>query len=244
VAGVEQLEIRRTGYLDRTARVLIDAAMADLAVRYGSADETPVDPAEFAPPDGDFVVAFLDGVPLGCGGWRSHGRDGSAAEIKRMFTRAEARRRGVGRAVLHAVEESARAAGRVRVALETGKLQPAVGPRNPGGASAPDDLAGLQAGGADLHALEVGTAGPGAHGLDVGVPTTVGPPVRERNVVAEARPLATDVAHASHGNLLGLIVVPSRDPPPGNLTRLADAPGAGPIDRSPARIRANVAPRQ
>jgi GNAT superfamily N-acetyltransferase len=121
---VEQLEIRRTGYLDRTARVLIDAAMADLAVRYGSADETPVDPAEFAPPDGDFVVAFLDGVPLGCGGWRSHGRDGSTAEIKRMFTRAEARRRGVGRAVLHAVEESARAAGRVRVALETGKLQP------------------------------------------------------------------------------------------------------------------------
>jgi GNAT superfamily N-acetyltransferase len=121
---VQQLEIRRTGYLEPVARALVDAAMADLAVRYGSGDDTPVDAVEFAPPDGDFVVAFLDGVPVGCGGWRSYHADPSTAEIKRMFTRSEARRRGVGRAVLRAVEESARAAGRVRMALETGKLQP------------------------------------------------------------------------------------------------------------------------
>jgi len=121
---VQQLEIRRTGYLEPVARALVDAAMADLAVRYGSGDDTPVDAAEFAPPNGDFVVAFLDGVPVGCGGWRPYHSDPSTAEIKRMFTRAEARRRGVGRAVLRAVEESARAVGRVRMALETGKLQP------------------------------------------------------------------------------------------------------------------------
>lgn len=121
---MEQLEIRRTGYLEPIARALVDAAMADLAVRYGSGDDTPVDAAEFAPPNGDFVVAFLDGVPVGCGGWRPYHSDPSTAEIKRMFTRAEARRRGVGRAVLRAVEESARAVGRVRMALETGKLQP------------------------------------------------------------------------------------------------------------------------
>ena len=117
-------EIRRTGYLDPVARTLVDAAMADLAERYGSGDGTPVEPAEFAPPDGDFLVAYLDGVPVGCGGWRSHGPDGEVAEIKRMFTRAEARRRGVGRAMLLAVEDSARAAGRTRTALETGALQP------------------------------------------------------------------------------------------------------------------------
>ena len=121
---MQQLEIRRTGYLEPVARALVDAAMADLAVRYGSGDDTPVDAAEFAPPNGDFVVAFLDGVPVGCGGWRPYHSDPSTAEIKRMFTRAEARRRGVGRAVLRAVEESARAVGRVRMALETGKLQP------------------------------------------------------------------------------------------------------------------------
>jgi ribosomal protein S18 acetylase RimI-like enzyme len=41
-----------------------------------------------------------------------------------MFTRPEARRRGVARAVLRAVEESARASGRSRIALETGTRQP------------------------------------------------------------------------------------------------------------------------
>lgn len=117
-------EIRRTGYLDPVARVLVDAAMADLAARYGSGDDTPVEPAEFAPPHGDFLVAYLDGVPVGCGGWRSHGPDGTVAEIKRMFTRTDARRRGVGRALLRAVEDSARTAGRARTALETGTLQP------------------------------------------------------------------------------------------------------------------------
>jgi GNAT superfamily N-acetyltransferase len=122
---VAQLEIRRLRYQDPVARTLVDAAMADLAGRYGgTGDATPVDPAQFSPPRGDFLVAFLDGVPVACGGWRSHAADGSIAEVKRMFTRPEARRRGVARALLRAVEESARAAGRSQVALETGMLQP------------------------------------------------------------------------------------------------------------------------
>jgi GNAT superfamily N-acetyltransferase len=122
---VAQLEIRRLSYQDPVARTLVDAAMADLAGRYGgTGDGTPVDPAQFSPPGGDFLVAFLDGVPVACGGWRSHGGDGSIAEVKRMFTRPEARRRGVARALLRAVEESARAAGRSQVALETGMFQP------------------------------------------------------------------------------------------------------------------------
>jgi GNAT superfamily N-acetyltransferase len=122
---VGQLEIRQVSYRDAVARTLVEAAMAELAGRYGgTGDETPVDPADFSPPDGDFVVAFLDGVPVACGGWRAHGPDGAVAEVKRMFTRPEARRLGVAGAVLRAVEDSARASGRSRIALETGTRQP------------------------------------------------------------------------------------------------------------------------
>jgi len=71
--------------------------------------------------------------------------------------------------------------------------------------SGADDLAGLDARGADLELLGRAATGGGAHRLDVRVPAAVGPPVRVGHVVAEARSLATDVAHASHGILLGLI---------------------------------------
>src|SRR3954471_8140612 len=71
--------------------------------------------------------------------------------------------------------------------------------------SAPDDLAGLDTGGADLHLPRGAATGRGAHRLNVGVPTAVGPPVRVGHVVAEARSLAADVAHASHGDLLGCL---------------------------------------
>src|SRR5690242_9274629 len=70
--------------------------------------------------------------------------------------------------------------------------------------SGADDLAGLDARGADLELLGRAATGRGAHRLDVRVPAAVGPPVRVGHVVAEARSLATDVAHASHGILLGL----------------------------------------
>jgi GNAT superfamily N-acetyltransferase len=125
VSGVEQLAIRSTGYLDPVARTLVEAAMADLAGRYGgTGDDTPVASADFRPPNGDFLVAYVDGVPVACGGWRSHGRDNPVAEVKRMFTLPLVRRRGVARAVLRAVEDSARMAGLTRIVLETGARQP------------------------------------------------------------------------------------------------------------------------
>ncbi|HEX5596068.1 MAG TPA: GNAT family N-acetyltransferase [Micromonosporaceae bacterium] len=107
------------------AQQLVAATMADLAERYGGVgDETPINAAEFDPPDGAFLVAFLDGEPVGCAGWRSHGDDGEVAELKRMYTSPTVRRRGVARAVLAAVERSAREAGRKRIILESGDKQP------------------------------------------------------------------------------------------------------------------------
>lgn len=122
---VTDLEIRDEPYDSPAAQRLVAATLADLAVRYGgSGDETPVSPTEFAPPNGTFLVAYLDGEPVGCAGWRSHGDTGEVAELKRMYVSPVARGRGVARAVLAGIEESARKHGRRRLVLECGDRQP------------------------------------------------------------------------------------------------------------------------
>ncbi|MBY8870889.1 GNAT family N-acetyltransferase [Micromonospora sp. PLK6-60] len=120
-----ELEIHPRRFDSPEARRLIAATLADLGERYGGdGDETPVDPAEFTPPNGEFLVAYLAGEPVGCGGWRSHGGPDDAAELKRMYTVPAVRGRGVARALLAAIERSARERGRKRVILETGDKQP------------------------------------------------------------------------------------------------------------------------
>jgi GNAT superfamily N-acetyltransferase len=96
---------------------LIAAVQQDDVERYGGEDETPVEPAEFASPYGLFLVGYLDGVPVACGGWRAWGAD---AELKRMYVVPAARRRGFGRALLAELERTALAAGHRRLILETG----------------------------------------------------------------------------------------------------------------------------
>jgi GNAT superfamily N-acetyltransferase len=122
---VTELEIHRARFDSPVAQRLIRAALADLGARYGgSGDDTPVDATEFEPPSGAFLIVLLDGEPVGCGGWRSHGDTGDTAELKRMYVAPAARGRGVARAVLGAVERSARDHGRKRIILECGDRQP------------------------------------------------------------------------------------------------------------------------
>jgi GNAT superfamily N-acetyltransferase len=121
---IADLEIRAVAYTDPDAGALVADLMADLAERYGSGDETPVDPADFAPPRGAFLVAYRAGEPVACGGWRSRPDMPGAAEIKRMYAAPAARGTGVAAAVLRAIEESARRAGLRRAVLETGDEQP------------------------------------------------------------------------------------------------------------------------
>ncbi|MDB1087287.1 GNAT family N-acetyltransferase [Streptomyces sp. ACA25] len=113
------------------ARKLNDQVQALYAERYGSeGDLTPLDPEMFEPPRGLFLMIYNGaGRPMGTGGWRSQeaGEEGYAdgdAEIKRMFVVDEARGQGLARAMLARLEESARAAGRTRMVLETGTKQP------------------------------------------------------------------------------------------------------------------------
>lgn len=103
------------------AVALIAEVQQEYVVRYGGPDETPVDPAEFAPPLGLFLVGYVDDQAVACGGWRRHG---DQAELKRMYVTQACRGRGLARAMLAELERTARAAGCGRVILETGSQQP------------------------------------------------------------------------------------------------------------------------
>ena len=64
-----------------------------------------VRPSDFAPPNGIFVVASASGAPVACGGLRLVAP--SLGEIKRLFVRPSERGRGLGRALLMALEDEA-----------------------------------------------------------------------------------------------------------------------------------------
>lgn len=100
---------------------LVAEVQQEYVVRYGGEDVTPVDPAEFAPPRGLFLVAYVDDAPAACGGWRARDTD---VELKRMYVAPAFRGRGLARAVLASLERTAGEAGFDRVILETGQRQP------------------------------------------------------------------------------------------------------------------------
>jgi GNAT superfamily N-acetyltransferase len=119
---VSALDIRVEPYDGPSAQRLIDALQAEYVVRYGGPDETPVNSAEFAPPNGLFVVGHLADEPVAMGGLRRHGAD--EVEIKRMYVEPHARGRGLSRVMLADLERRAVELGATRVVLETGERQP------------------------------------------------------------------------------------------------------------------------
>ena len=113
------------------ARKLNDEVQLEYAERYGDdGDITPLAPEMFAPPHGLYLLAYDDAeLPIASGGWRAQERHGEGyadgdAELKRMFVVQRARKQGLARRILARLEDDARAAGRVRMVLETGTRQP------------------------------------------------------------------------------------------------------------------------
>lgn len=88
---------------------------------YGGHDRDSTDAAQFRAPNGLFLVGYLDGSAVACGGWRR--RDESTAEIKRMYVADSARGRGLARQLLDELEATARDAGVGRIVLNTGFRQ-------------------------------------------------------------------------------------------------------------------------
>jgi putative acetyltransferase len=102
-------------------RALLHTVWSWSADLYPPESRHGLDLAAYARPEVTLLVAREAGVALGCGAYQLHG-DGSA-ELKSMFVVPEARGRGVGRAILAAIEHGLR--GRVTtLRLETGVKQP------------------------------------------------------------------------------------------------------------------------
>jgi GNAT superfamily N-acetyltransferase len=112
----------RVRYDSVDAQLLIGELQIESYERYGGPDETPVDPEEFAHPDGVFFVARQGTELVGCVGMRR--RSDSDAELKRMYIRKTFRGRGWARQLLALVEDEARSLGMTRLILETGLAQP------------------------------------------------------------------------------------------------------------------------
>ena len=117
-----QYTLSQTRFDNPVAQTLCAELQEEYVRRYGGGDETQLGEDDFHPPNGDFIVAYDEtGEPAGCGGWRSHEDD---AEMKRVYVRESARRQGLARLLVAAVEASATQAGRKRLILETGPRQP------------------------------------------------------------------------------------------------------------------------
>ncbi len=142
------LLLRAEPYEGPAASRLVADLTADLGRRYAEEDEPPlcslspeeraarqaaidedeaaytaeVTPADVAPPGGSFVVAYVGGAPVACGGLRAH--DSGIGEIKRLWVEPRSRGRGVARALVARLEEEAVRLGYRTLVLETGLRQP------------------------------------------------------------------------------------------------------------------------
>jgi GNAT superfamily N-acetyltransferase len=123
--GLETISIDRAELTDDVSRALIDSLNRELSGLYPEAGAThfQLSIQEVAAGHGTFLVVYRDGTPVGCGALRLV--DADTAELKRMYVSPSARRTGLGRRLLAALESEARALGVRRLVLETGIRQAA-----------------------------------------------------------------------------------------------------------------------
>lgn len=116
-----ELELRSVPFEHADSVMLRSAQRAELTARYGTEDSEPG-----VKPTADsvvvFLIAYVDGVPAGCGGLRE--LDNDRFEIKRMYVTPAQRGTGISIAVLKGLEEWARAQSATQLLLETGTAQP------------------------------------------------------------------------------------------------------------------------
>jgi GNAT superfamily N-acetyltransferase len=93
----------------------------DVYEAFNRLDNPPLSPEELRGPSGAYLVVYEGGTAVAGGGLRH--LDVGVAEIKRMYGRPPARSRGVARALLEALEATARELGYARIRLDTGPKQ-------------------------------------------------------------------------------------------------------------------------
>ena len=133
------ITVHETPYDDPVAVELVAEMHLDIQERYADDDDpTAGDPVATLPdvtphlvrrPLGVFLVGHLADPhradrPAGCGALKPLAGAHGVGELKRMYTRPDARRRGVSRVILTRLEEVAAELAYSRVQLETGLRQP------------------------------------------------------------------------------------------------------------------------
>jgi putative acetyltransferase len=118
------LEIRTESPMSKDSLSLIEASQHALEEVYSSDEIFTLDADELAAPNAQFLVARVDGKPVGCIAIVDMLRYG---ELKRLFVSASARGMGLGRRLVEEAEAAARDIGLRVLRLETGpELDPAV----------------------------------------------------------------------------------------------------------------------
>jgi GNAT superfamily N-acetyltransferase len=128
MAGDDALavEIRPVAPGSAAARAVLTAYFREVVGRYQRRAATDAEVAaamyaepsdDLCPPGGLLLLAWQDGMVLGCAGLRL--LPAGAGEVTRMFVLPEARRRGLGQRLLTAVEDAARGCQVTRLRLDT-----------------------------------------------------------------------------------------------------------------------------
>jgi len=122
----EEITVRAEAADSLIAVRLVDAMVTEMDQLYGQPPGAGVgsgaSPSDFTPPTGAFLVIYAGGKPVAGGGIKRD--DDGVAEIKRMYVVPAARRQGLGRRLLEALEDRARELGYARIRLDTGARQP------------------------------------------------------------------------------------------------------------------------
>ncbi len=120
------IEFRPAEAGDEPGAELLRAMRDEIAALYPIGLDAPgmpsATPADLGPPGGTFLIGWQNGVAVCCGGVKRL-PDG-ACEIKRMYVVPAARRQGIARALLGALEDAARGLGYSIARLDTGPKQP------------------------------------------------------------------------------------------------------------------------
>ncbi len=106
-----EVEEVRTLFLEYAATRENDPALVDFP------EEIESLPGFYSPPDGDIILAFLEGRPVGC--VAVHRLDEETCEMKRLYVSPSCRKRGIGMRLARAVLSLAGEMGYSRMCLDT-----------------------------------------------------------------------------------------------------------------------------
>lgn len=118
-----EIKARAEDVRNPDSQLLIEQLSKELAELYEASDGSAgFKPEDVEVPRAAFVVARIDGQPVGCGAIRPLSEH--SVEVKRMYTAPGYRNKGVAKAILAELEQLAIQFGYTEIKLQTGPKQP------------------------------------------------------------------------------------------------------------------------